>query len=275
MSHLTYRTPSPLLGFCARYHPALAKWLSPRHRSNDNVFILRTVVEKAKRANKPVFAAFIDISNAFPSVNHDILWSRLYAIGVRDPIFNWLRTLYSEMTFLVRKDGDSSDSFSSNIGILQGDTLSPTIYNIYEGDMIISECEDDSHLKESRAHRLEQADDLLPFAGSAASLQRKLNSLFKHANNRGALINPRKSAVLVFNCPPSLLVPIPFRIGLHIIPVKTSYCYLGFDISPDGHAGLLNEQYRSNATKATATAALALNMRSMIGYLRPSEAPVI
>ncbi|KAJ3849346.1 hypothetical protein EV368DRAFT_19726, partial [Lentinula lateritia] len=47
------------------------------YRTNNNAFILRTLIEKAHSHGETVFTAFINISNAFPSTNQSLLWNKL------------------------------------------------------------------------------------------------------------------------------------------------------------------------------------------------------
>ncbi|KAJ3832182.1 hypothetical protein F5878DRAFT_494847, partial [Lentinula raphanica] len=50
--------------------------------------ILRSLIEKAKVSNSPIFAAFVDISNAFPSTNQSSLWNRLSDYGLTGEYFD-------------------------------------------------------------------------------------------------------------------------------------------------------------------------------------------
>ncbi|EJD46730.1 hypothetical protein AURDEDRAFT_63058, partial [Auricularia subglabra TFB-10046 SS5] len=68
--------------------PASQNGFRPTYRTENNPFILRTAVESARSHKKPVYAAFVDLRNAFPSVNHDILWYKLWNMGISGPLFD-------------------------------------------------------------------------------------------------------------------------------------------------------------------------------------------
>lgn len=44
----------------------------------------------------------------------------LHHMGVGGPIFDWLRWLYREMTYVVRHGGDEPEAFKSKMGIHSG-----------------------------------------------------------------------------------------------------------------------------------------------------------
>ncbi|KAH7879159.1 uncharacterized protein C8R40DRAFT_1021061, partial [Lentinula edodes] len=64
------------------------------YHTNNNAFILRTLIEKAPyRVNcmhmtNTLFAAFVDISNAFPSTNQSSLWIKLASLGLTGQYFD-------------------------------------------------------------------------------------------------------------------------------------------------------------------------------------------
>ncbi|EJD35085.1 hypothetical protein AURDEDRAFT_30565, partial [Auricularia subglabra TFB-10046 SS5] len=57
-------------------------------RTNNNVFILRCAAERASDIGSALYVASVDISNAFPSVDHSILWLKLHKLGMRGPLFD-------------------------------------------------------------------------------------------------------------------------------------------------------------------------------------------
>ncbi|KLO04485.1 hypothetical protein SCHPADRAFT_796585, partial [Schizopora paradoxa] len=68
--------------------PDLQNGFRPGYRTHNNSFILKCAIDKAKAMNKPLYVAFVDLTNAFPSTNREALWWKLYCKGVRGPIFD-------------------------------------------------------------------------------------------------------------------------------------------------------------------------------------------
>ena len=48
----------------------------------DPIFILSSAIQSYKNKKRTIFACFIDFAKAFDSIKHDLLWSKLGAMGV-------------------------------------------------------------------------------------------------------------------------------------------------------------------------------------------------
>ncbi|PBK85949.1 hypothetical protein ARMGADRAFT_864472, partial [Armillaria gallica] len=53
----------------------------PGYRTNNNLFILHTLIEQACADGKCLWVAFVDIINAFPFTDQTTLWLKLYKLG--------------------------------------------------------------------------------------------------------------------------------------------------------------------------------------------------
>jgi len=77
--------------------PPTQNGFRPGYRTENNPFILRTAIEVAQAQGKTLFVAFVDLRNAFPSVNRDILWLKMWNMGIHGPVLDWIRRLYEQM----------------------------------------------------------------------------------------------------------------------------------------------------------------------------------
>ncbi|KAF5383705.1 hypothetical protein D9615_003606 [Tricholomella constricta] len=129
---LTLLIDKRLREWAETYHilPDTQNGFRPHYRTNNNSFILHCAIERVRASGKSVYIAFIDLENAFPSTDIPLLWTKLYRKGVAGPIFDWLRTLYADMNYIVRHGGALSESFTSLLGLLTGDMASPSLWNI-------------------------------------------------------------------------------------------------------------------------------------------------
>ena len=107
------------------------------YRTNNNAFILRCAIEKAKAMGKTLYVATVDITNAFPSTDHATLWLKLKMLGMSGKLFDWIRMIYALMQYKVRHENEFSDPFGADIGIMIGDTLSPEFWILYMADFEI------------------------------------------------------------------------------------------------------------------------------------------
>ncbi|KAF8995971.1 hypothetical protein BDZ89DRAFT_911082, partial [Hymenopellis radicata] len=60
----------------------------PHYRTNNNIFILRTLIEQARAEKKTLYVAFVDISNAFAAMNQASLWLKLARAGLTGKYFD-------------------------------------------------------------------------------------------------------------------------------------------------------------------------------------------
>lgn len=117
-----------------RVLPSTQNGSRPHYRTNNNVHILRTAVDQARMMGKKVYAAFIDLENAFPIVHRARLWFKMLRLGAGGPLFDWLRHLYESMKYSMRGEDKYSDGFRASLGILIGDPASPIAFLIYMAD---------------------------------------------------------------------------------------------------------------------------------------------
>ena len=80
-------------------------------------------------------AVFLDLSKAFDTVNHDILLSKLEAMGLRGLALAWFRSFLTDRRVVVDVGGHLSNERVINIGLPQGTVLSPILFLLYINDM--------------------------------------------------------------------------------------------------------------------------------------------
>ena len=70
----------------------------------DNIFTLDFLIQKhiSKEKGK-LYALFIDFKGAFDSINHQILWSKLFKIGLSTKFVKILSCIYSKANVKIRK----------------------------------------------------------------------------------------------------------------------------------------------------------------------------
>lgn len=107
------------------------------YHTNNNAFILRTAIEKSREDGATLYVAFLDLANAFPSINMHILWAQLHKLGVGGPLFDWIRWAYAKITYVVTLQDDISAAFHSALNIMTGDSASPTLRNMFFSDFIL------------------------------------------------------------------------------------------------------------------------------------------
>jgi hypothetical protein len=164
-----------------------------KYRTNNNAFVLRCMIERARSEGRTLWVAFLDITNAFPSINRDLLWVKLYNMGVSGKLFDWMRMLYGKMEYVVTLEGQYSEPFKSNIGVLIGDPMSPTLWDLFFADFKLHPDSADVLLFGVAMAHLEHADDMAIVSYSSDGLQRHLNTFAQRCGDNLLEANADKS----------------------------------------------------------------------------------
>lgn len=239
------------------------------YRTNNNAFILRCAIEKARSLGRSLYVATIDISNVFPSTHHSALWVKLQARGAGGKIFDWLRMLYEHMEYVVRIGDKSSEPFKALIGILIGDPASPTLWNLFMSDFDLPVDIDDVYLDGVNGSDLEHADDvLLLMSYSTRGLQAKIDAVFYWCAICFLIVNAIKSECAVFETLPRQL-PV-FWFGHKEVVIKDRFTYVGITFQST-HKNIFAAHYTEKAGKGRVISNAILGVESMTGSLPPLQ----
>ena len=91
-----------------------------------NVWLVRLLLDRARKEKKPLAMAFLDVAKAFDSVNHRSLLLAATRKGIPPRTLAYLTQLYGGAR--VRLKGDTEE-IAVTRGVLQGDPLSGTLFN--------------------------------------------------------------------------------------------------------------------------------------------------
>ena len=95
----------------------------------DHILPLRVLTECRREFRQGLLAAYVDLCNAFDSVNRDALWRILGLRGVPPKLIDLMSELYSGTESAVRCGDSISDLFPVVIGVRQGCVLAPTLFS--------------------------------------------------------------------------------------------------------------------------------------------------
>ena len=95
----------------------------------DHIFVLNTLIETLKKKQKKkLFCAFIDFSQAFNNVWRIGLWRKLLGSTVQGKFLRVIYNMYSGIKSCVSVNNECSGYFISNLGVRQGENLSPVLF---------------------------------------------------------------------------------------------------------------------------------------------------
>ena len=99
----------------------------------DHIFILQLFVELYQSVHKRVYCAFIDYRKAFDSIHRPFLWQKLLSYNINGKLLIVVKYRYDQ----AKIENLDSDYFPCNIGVRQGDNLSPLLFALFINDFHI------------------------------------------------------------------------------------------------------------------------------------------
>jgi hypothetical protein len=250
-----------------------------RRSTMDQIVCLKAMMEERRRSLKryPILA-FLDIKAAYDSVHRPTLWKKLSTRGMPATLLRILQSLFDDVTSRVRIQGETSQSFPNERGLLQGSILSPILYATYIDDLakrLRSKAR--GKLWDLEISCLFYADDIVVVADDYEHLQELLNVCETHAKENFYFFAPTKCAVVRHSEVPDGLATLH---GVPLPEVK-SFQYLGFPVTetgPDGFehaihlASALRKQMNFFSSIGFNGSGLSLNSRLHIArtFLRPT-----
>ena len=101
----------------------------------DNVFVLHGIIIHLLSKGEKLFWAFVNFTKAFDYVVRDILWYKLIKLAVCGKILNVIMSMYRNIKFKVKLDNTVSSGFTCELGVRQGECLSPFLFAMYLNDL--------------------------------------------------------------------------------------------------------------------------------------------
>ena len=101
------------------------------HSTHDHLVRLQTEINGNFGKGHNTIAVFVDIETAYDMVWKHGLLEKVYKLGIRGPMFNFIETFISEKSFRVNVGGSFSPVTNLENEIPQGSVIAPTLFNIY------------------------------------------------------------------------------------------------------------------------------------------------
>ncbi|GFT61525.1 transposon TX1 uncharacterized 149 kDa protein, partial [Nephila pilipes] len=106
------------------------KGFTPYDGVIEHNFLLAQFIENAKRNKSEALLAFLDISNAFGSLPHEVLFKALEQAGVEFEFTTLIRNIYLGSNTCVLTEEGPTDPIPILRGVKQGCPLSGLLFNI-------------------------------------------------------------------------------------------------------------------------------------------------
>ena len=243
------------------------KWSDEHDKINDNqfgfqkskstvdcIFVLSAIISKVingNAGNKKLFCAFIDYEKAFDKVDRYWLWYKLMQEDFSPRMLKILKSMYKSVRACIKYNDTFSDFLKSDLGLKQGDPLSPILFMFFINDIITcinTHAEDTISVDDVALFILLYADDAVIFAQSAESLQNMLNDIQLYCDTWHLTINTNKTKIMVFEKGRHSYPKIYLK-GFEL-EVVTSFRYLGVELFKNGNWARTQKHIAQHASRA-------------------------
>ena len=161
-------------------------------------FAMITLIDKISQAlakGNYVLGIFLDLSKAFDTVNHSILWKKLKFYGIRGIALHWILNYLSDKSQYVEYNNDTSEMKTVTCGVPQGSILDPLLFLLYVNDIyLVSSC----------LYSIVFADDTNVFLSDrdpdvlSEMMNKELCKLFKWLKTNKLSLNVKKTNYILF-----------------------------------------------------------------------------
>ena len=189
--------------------------------------LLQFVLPRLQQRKGKAYAAFVDFEKAFDSVDRSLLVDKLKTqFQVQGLTLRLIGSMLRYNKICVFDGLRTSAEILQHRGVLQGDSLSPTLFLAFIADLATS-------LRTIPSLRfLFYADDLVFFASEAETIKAGFQELNRWCLDNKLKVNVSKTKVLKFRKAGRLARDDRFTLGRKKIEICQSYEYLGVTLQP-------------------------------------------
>ncbi len=219
--------------FITKYQAGFRKDFRP----SDNIFMITQTMKLYRSLGKPLYMAFIDLHKAFDKVWRNGLLLKICNSNIGGKLYQVLKSMYSDNLSCVRVNNGTqcTPEFPCETGVRQGDSLSPTLFNLFMNDiapLLNANCCNPAMIGDIPLGCLFYADDLVLLSESKEGLQKSLDTLSSYCTKWYLKVNESKSKIMLCSKQkPSN--EIKFIYNNKELEKVSLYKYLGIMISDD------------------------------------------
>ena len=164
----------------------------PGRRTTDAIFALRQMIEKHREKQRELHLVFIDLEKAYDRIPRQEVWRCLREKGTPEIYVRLIKDMYERAATQVRTSEGMTDMFEVRVGLHQGSSLSPYLFNVVM-DVITKD------VREEAPWTMMFADDVVLCDETAAGLEEKLERWRDALESRGLKISRSKTEYMCCN----------------------------------------------------------------------------
>ena len=215
----------------------------------DHIFVLNELINLYLHSRKRLYCCFIDYKKAFDTINRAALWGKLISNQINGRLLKIIYNMYENAKSCIKQQTMVSGIFACNMGVRQGENLSPLLFSIFLNDFQVSLSTKYDGLPTLNEftnliavndieflinmYILLYADDTLVLAESPQQLQLAMDEIAVYCEKWELDINVLKTKVVIFSRG-KVKKQHYFKIGNLNIDTDCEYCYLGIIFNYNG-----------------------------------------
>ena len=195
---------------------------------------IKQVIKSANKHKDTACIIFLDISNAFGSINLEMMYKVLEKYDVPENFINYVKDYYKDFTYYARVNFETTEQFKWHDGLVQGCPLSGILF-VTVINYILQHLENEYLEEAGYIISLHQKllftafiDDICIVTRDPEKAKHIFEKLVKILASFGMKVNESKCAIMSINCASS---STPLSTGLKEV---NCYKYLGEYLSKDG-----------------------------------------
>ena len=209
----------------------------------DNMFIVRELMERCKRERRRGYFAFLDIEKAYDRVNRDILCKVLSKCGVSEKVVRIIGSMYAETRAKYVLGDIETEWVYSKRGVRQGCILSPLLFSLYTEELIlkVKQMGFGMEVGDERLCILMYADDVIIMSENGEELQSMLNTVLRYSLDFCVKFSEDKSKVVVINGMEGEIDKV-WKLGDICVKRAKEYKYFGVTVTENGSERIMDDK---------------------------------
>ena len=106
-----------------------------KHSTQQAIIMLVDKITRSLDSGDIVISVFFDLKKAFDTVDHHILFKKIYAYGIRGKVLKWFHSYLFNRSQYVIYDDMQSETHHVKCGVPQGSIMGPLLFIIYMNDI--------------------------------------------------------------------------------------------------------------------------------------------
>jgi hypothetical protein len=223
-------------------------------RTADHLLVVKFLIDKyVNIQGGKLFVCFVDRRKCFDSIPRDLMfYSLLKDCSIGGQFLKTIKEIYNKNQIFVKVSHGICQPFETTKGVLQGETNSPLLFNIFVDKItkVFDQSCDPVSINNTPQSCLLWSDDLLLFSISAKGLQNSIDKMCLFYASLGLEISLKKTIVIIFNKSGKLLKGFTFLCNGTELEVASEYQYLGIKFTPSGSLALATDELCAKASRA-------------------------